>query len=523
VLSLLGDVLLDRCIELKQMKERLVELEDQAAAHEEKLLESVKNDHYEEKQRSMGNEIRNLQEKLERLQSSKTSDEIELRNRILEESSDKYETILNNVTSKYESQITRLEEEKNSLQVDQSDAKILYSELSKDISRLVIENDKLTSANSNLEAQLHELRSEAEKWGQKSWKRFNGNGTDNVLLASHDGGIMGWAEGADTGTPNCESINLIDTFERTGDKLFTKHNKGFLTEDQIMIKESMENPFVNHRIDTIESYRESWQGDDQIDLTFKEFQVEVNSGPVTKGGSKNQTLKMTNPKLDVARDDRGGSSTKKISNLNRQSDQAPLEICQPFKCEIFGPWASLADEKFNPKESEVSTCEASCMTEVDWTAYDRLNENVENLEEFIRNFEQEYNENQAQMETDPDEPTESQFMANKNEKEETECLLREYCSELEEKVKKMTAAENLAKQDLRRKDKKNLELYQENRAYVEKINEMLTEAEKLQEALKAVKKTHKDHMVIREQEIRKEVAKLWEERCQIKNEIKSKF
>jgi len=152
-----------------------------------------------------------------------------------------------------------------------------------------------------------------------------------------------------------------------------------------------------------------------------------------------------------------------------------------------------------------------------------MGENVESLEEFVRNFEQEYNQNQGRLDLDRDLGTDSEIMANQNEKEETEILLREYCSELEEKVKKLQGAENLSKQDLRRKDKKNLELYQENRAYVEKINELVAEQDKISENIKLLKKGHKDTMVIREQEIRKEVAKLWEERCQIKNEIKSKF
>lgn len=66
-------------------------------------------------------------------------------------------------------------------------------------------------------------------------------------------------------------------------------------------------------------------------------------------------------------------------------------------------------------------------------------------------------------------------------------------------------------------------MYQENRLYVEKINELVVDTEKLQENIKSVKKSGKEQLAQKEQEMSKEIAMYLEEKKYFKNEIKQKF
>ena len=531
-LGKLGDVQLERNKELEEMTPNLEKLE-------------IDN-------RNLKNEVMVLEEKLQCLKSSIKPNEVELRNKVYKESSEKYESILKNVTNKYESQITRLDNEmklekekeisldkKNlDLENDLKLAKEQHSqqekkkfELEKEAAELILENEKLSnkllgmglSGNNDvvlvnsgtdvIDDFYRKSHQNTDDFYRKSHqKKFRNDNHFNQQIGSNNN-----SNNIDSGPFN-QSNNITQRLEEEQKELEESPNENTLEDfDYIQHERGM---VITKSQSNITNYTNNINNDtgkiNTQDFSNNQGSLNMNTIFVNMKNINIDEFGEVSSRNDFSADDSDSDMEFREHRVNCHGilhDTA--KNAQHLKNQ-----AQISDKlKKSPgckrphmaRNDCVSNCNASVMTDLSSEDYNRLSLNLETLEGELK-----YLMNNTNQQFDVKNQQTQEFHQEQE-------IIKIYCQELEEKIKKLENLNSESKKDNRKKDKQNIELYKENRLFVEKINELDAEKTKLLDQLAKIKKSNKEAMTTKEQEIRKEVAELWEARCQVKEELKAKF
>ena len=508
LLGILGDVLMDKIKEAEDLHLNLEKKEDE--------------------KRNLSIEINKLDEKLQKVINSQKPDEVGIREQIYKESSEKYEGVLNNVTEKYETQISRLNEEKNlTLQeVAEKEAKIFS--LSEENKKTLNENQNLINEINSLRGTINDLRSFINQKPNKLEETKNTNSLEKKSLEdikdnysaeernfrkSINPKTLHLTDQMDNNYFCMESTmdNNIDYFnnnkknnmitggsnmESITDQNF-EQNKNDINSAALNLTEKI--PGINNqggdsKFEISEPYFED-------EILFEEHKVQANYSRPISTNRNNFAENNNSEPLNFNRLDQ-----KKYKQNNKITINSDDKISEEAK-------------RKHDRDSQTtnSTASVSCMTQISSTDYDTQCLNQENLEAYVKSISVKGFEEDGTKDIQDYEKTKNNVLSEtqgEENKQNTDYIQKQYCTELEEKVKKLQNIENQNKKYGRKTEKKNIEIYKENKKMFGKMSEIDKENQDLRTQIKELKKKHKENWATMENDIRKEVSEIWEKRQQ---------